>query len=111
MLSPQAPEKRGGEGPMTETQKYVVNVNIYKLLMERYPDAHPDKPFAELVDATELAEITRKAEAMAETSLKFVTEASSSLLSSPDSGRGGRRQFHHRDGRKPLHRLPTRKTG
>jgi hypothetical protein len=51
---------------MTETQKYVVNVNIYRLLMERYPDAHPDKAFAEIVDATELAEITREAEAMAE---------------------------------------------
>jgi len=75
----------------------VVDVSIYKLLMQRYPGAHPDKTFAELVDATELAEITRKAEAMAETSLKFLTEASSSLVSSPDG-----RQFHHRDGRKSL---------
>jgi hypothetical protein len=73
---------------MTKTQEYAY-VNIYRVLMKRYPHAQPDKTFAEIADAAELAEITREAEAMAETSLKSMIEASKSLVSSPESAQEG----------------------
>ena len=55
----------------------MVDANICKLLMERYPDADPDKTVEEIVDPAEMVEIVREAEAMAEASMKSVIEQGS----------------------------------
>jgi hypothetical protein len=65
---------------MKRTGKYdkayeaLCNANILKLLGERHPDADPKLTIADVVDATEMTEIVREAEAMTEAFMKSEIE-------------------------------------
>ena len=71
--------KQYDEG-MRQTEDYpqwhkaMTDVNICKLLMERHPNVDPNPAIADVVDATEMAEIIREAEAMTEAFIKSEIE-------------------------------------